>query len=577
MRRCRQNCVDIPCDTHGFCLPADKGILKNIILQEERLLKIMSTKQKNAPYNKIKDFTDLKDMIYKNAVEFADEKAIWYERGGSYITIPFKKFREDIDALGAYFYSLGLKGDKKIAVVGENSYEWVLTYFAAVMGANMIVPLDKELSPSELSVLIKSGECDAVVYSKTKAAVLPLIEDMDIKTLCIDEFEKVIREGNEKIEAGDDEFIKKPMDIDKTCAIIFTSGTTGNPKGVMLSQRNLLRDARHSLENLKIPFGTVAVLPFNHTFGFMAGILCQVWVGSPVFINSSLKTILRDIQYAKPGHISVVPLFLESFHKNIWKNAQKQGKAGLLKKLMKVSDGARKIGIDARRLLFKSVLDAFGGNLSMLICGGAPIDDELMKSFEALGITVINGYGITECSPIVATNRACWVKYGTVGLPIPSVHIHIDNPNENGEGEICVKGDIVMQGYYNAPEATAEVLKDGWFHTGDIGSVDKDGFLSITGRKKNLILLDNGKNVYPEELETLVGRVENVTEVLVYAEEDMITAEIYAENSDAKEQIKADIQALNKTIAGYKQIRKIKFRSVEFEKTTTKKIKRSYK
>ena len=531
-------------------------------------------KQKNAPYNKVRDFTDLKDMIYKNSEAFSESTAIQYERGGSYITIPYRKLKDDINALGTYFYSLGINGGKKIALVGENSYEWVITYFAAVLGSNIIVPLDKELSPSELSVLIKSGDCETLVYSKSKAAVLPLLEDSDIKLLCIDEFDRALKEGREKINSGDRAFIEQPMIIDDTCAIIFTSGTTGTPKGVMLSQRNLLCDAKHSHEIVNIPRGTVALLPFNHTFGFMAGVLCQLWVGFPVFINNNLKYVLRDIQTAKPGHVSVVPLFLENFYKNIWKSAEKQGKAKALKKLISVSNGMRRAGIDMRRTMFKSVLSAFGGNLEMIICGGAPIDDLLIKSFEDLGITVINGYGITECSPIVSINRNCWIKYGTVGLPIPSVHIQIDNPNENGEGEICVKGDIVMKGYYKNPEATAAVLNNGWFGTGDIGSLDSDGFLSITGRKKNLILLDNGKNVYPEELESLIGRIDNVGEVLVYAENSLITAEIYTENADAKTQIKEDIQALNKTIAGYKQIRKIKFRSVEFDKTTTKKIKR---
>lgn len=390
----------------------------------------------------------------------------------------------------------------------------------------------------------------------------------------MDEFEVCLKEGREKIAAHGNEVAKITIDIEDTCAIIFTSGTTGSPKGVMLSERNLLTDARHSMETLKFPYGTVALLPLNHTFGFMACVLCQLWAASPIYINSSLKNVLKDIQTAKPGHISVVPLFLENFYKNIWKNAEKQGKAKALRKLISFSNALRKTGIDMRRVLFKSVLEAFGGNLEMLICGGAPIDDEIMKGFEDLGIKVINGYGITECSPIVAINCDCWVKHGTVGLPIPGVHLKIKNPDENGEGEILVKGDIVMQGYYNNTEATEAAIENGWFNTGDIGSIDSDGFLSITGRKKNLILLDNGKNVYPEELETLIGRIENVDEVVVYAENDLITAEIYAENADAKNQIKEDIQNLNKGIAGYKKIRKIKFRSVEFEKTTTKKIKR---
>lgn len=530
--------------------------------------------KKNAPYNQIKDFTDLKDMIYKNSVEFENTEIFRYERDGVKTAVTFKKFKNDINALGTYFYSIGLNGGKKIALVGENSYEWIITYFAAVLGANIIVPLDKELSPSELSTLIRSGDCSALVYSEKKASVLPELEDLDLNLLSTSEFENALKKGNEIIDGGEKEFIEKPMNIDEMCAIIFTSGTTGTPKGVMLTQRNLITDAKHSLENLTFPKGTVAVLPFNHTFGFMANVITQVWVGNDVFINNSLRNVLKDIQTAKPGHMSLVPLFLENFYKGIWRNAEKQGKTKMLKGLIATSNGMRKIGIDMRRTLFKSVLDGFGGNLKMLITGGAPIDEKLMKGFDDFGITVINGYGITECSPIVAINRSCWIKPGTVGLPIPGTHIKIENPDENGEGEICVKSDIVMKGYYKNPEETNKVLKDGWFNTGDIGSVDGDGFLSITGRKKNLIILDNGKNVYPEELETLIGRIENVTEVIVYAENALITAEIYAENLENKEQIKNDIQALNKTVAGYKQIRKIKFRNAEFEKTTTKKIKR---
>lgn len=534
-------------------------------------------KSKNAPYNQIKDFTDLKDMIYKNSVEFESKEIIQYERDGSRVAITYKKFRDDIDALGTYFHSIGLEGRKHIALIGENSYEWIITYFAAVMGGNVIVPFDKELSPNELAELIKSGDCDGVVYSATKDKFLPLIEDMDIHKICMDSFTQIMREGKEKIDSGDKTFAELPLNVDDNCAIIYTSGTTGVPKGVMLSQRNLMFDAKHSLETLSFPEGTVTLLPLNHTFGWMATVLCQIWVGYPVYINSSLRNVLKDIQAAKPGHLSVVPLFLESFYKKIWQSAEKQGKANLLRKLIKVSNGMRKAGIDMRKTLFKSVLSAFGGNLQMLICGGAPIDDEIANGFDAIGITVINGYGITECSPIVAINRECWIKSGTVGLPIPGVHVEIENPDEKGEGEILIKGDIVMQGYYKDPEATAESIQNGWFRTGDLGSVDSDGFLSITGRKKNLIILDNGKNVSPEELETYIGRIENVNEVLVYAEDGLITAEIYTEEADAKQKIKADIQAFNKTIAGYKQIRKIKFRATEFEKTTTKKIKRQYK
>lgn len=534
-------------------------------------------KNKNAPYNIIKDFTDIKDMIYKNSVEFENVNVISFERDGSRVDISFKQLREDIDALGTYFYTRGFCGGSKIALVGENSYEWIITYFAAVMGANVIVPLDKELGDEELAALIQSGDCETVVYSKKKASLFDALGDYEIDSLCTDDMRDAIKAGREALNGGNTEFCDKPINIDECCAIIFTSGTTGNPKGVMLSQRNLICDAKHSLETLCFPRGTVNVLPLNHTFGFMANILTQMWMGYPVYINNSLKKLMHDIQEAKPGHLSVVPLFLEKFYSTIWKTAEKQGKAKQLKKAIAVSNAMRKVGIDMRKTLFKQVLSAFGGNLEMLISGGAPMDEKLINGFDDFGITVINGYGITECSPIVAITRDCWIKHGSVGLPIPTVHVKIDNPDENGEGEILIKGDIVMMGYYKNPEITAESLENGWFRTGDIGKVDEDGFVYVTGRKKNLILLDNGKNVYPEELETVIGRIDNVTEVIVYEENALITAEIYTENPDAKEQIKKDIQKFNKSIAAYKQIRKIKFRAVEFEKTTTKKIKRSYK
>lgn len=533
-------------------------------------------KKKNAPYNRIDDFTDIKDMLFKNAAIYAGNEIIRYEKDGKKVAVTFKQLKADIDALGTYFHLFNLNGGKNIALVGENSYEWIITYFAAVAGGNRIVPLDKELTDDELKVLIKSGECEMVVHSEKKETLVPFCDSERIRHLCFNGFENAIKIGENALSAGNRNFLDKPMNIDECCAIIFTSGTTGTPKGVMLSQRNLMCDAKHSLETLKFPKGTVNILPLNHTFGFMANILTQLWVGYPVYINRGLRYIMRDIQEAKPGHLSVVPLFLDKFYKTIWKTAEKQGKAKMLKKTIAASNALRKVGIDMRKTLFKPVLSAFGGNLEMLISGGAPLDEALVKGFDDLGITVINGFGITECSPIVAITRDCWIKKGSVGLPIPTVHVKIDNPDENGEGEIMIKGDIVMLGYYNDPEKTAEVTENGWFRTGDIGSVDEDGFLYVTGRMKNLILLDNGKNVYPEELEAALGRIENVDEVLVYDENSLITAEIYTETPDAKEQIKKDVTEFNKTIAAYKQIRKIKFRSAEFEKTTTKKIKRNY-
>lgn len=534
-------------------------------------------------YSLYASYSDLKDMINDVAERYGQDTVFKFEKKGIKSEITYQRFKSDIDGFGAYLFDKGFKDGKKIAVLGENSYEWVVTYFTAINGGNVIVPLDKELKANELTTLLNSSETDILVYSKQKQRVVDEMTENGLKVssfICMTELEDIISKGRELIGEGNTEYTDYKIDAEKMCAIIYTSGTTGDPKGVMLNQKNLTKDAYLSISCSKIPRDCVAVLPFNHTFGFMACILCQVWMGYSTYITSSLKTFMRDVKEHKPGHISVVPLFVESIYKNIWKTAEKQGKAGALKKLIKVSNGMRKVGIDMRRTLFKSVLDNFGGNLEMIISGGAPIDDIYMKGLEDLGITIINGYGITECSPIVALSRIGSIKPGTVGKAVPNVQIKIENPNEDGEGEVWVKGDIVMMGYYNNEEVTNEVMKDGWFNTGDIGKIVDGDFLKLTGRKKNLIILANGKNVYPEELEFLVSHVDNVTECLVYAEDDMIAVEIYSDVEENKEQvregIKKGIEKLNESLAAYKRIRKIKFRSVEFEKTTTKKIKRNY-
>ena len=526
-------------------------------------------------------YKDLKDMINCVAKDFKDENVFKYNKDGRKVEITFNRFKKDIDAFGEYLFSKGYK-DKKIAVLGENSYEWIVTYFAVVNGGNVIIPIDKELKPNEILALLKSSETDLLVYSEQKKkAVNEMLENgLSCEILSTDEIEHCCAVGQELISGGSRDYKDCEIDAEKMCAIIYTSGTTGTPKGVMLSHKNLTRDAFLSISCMKIPRNGMAILPLNHTFGFMACVLCQIWMGYTTYITSSLKTVMHDLKEAKPGHMSVVPLFIENIYKNIWKTAEKQGKAKLLRNMIKTSNALRKVGIDMRRTFFKSVLDKLGGNMEMIISGGAPIDDIYMKGFDDFGITIINGFGITECSPIVALNRVDDIKYGTVGNAIPEVQIRIYNPNENGEGQIWVKGDIVMMGYYNNQEATDEVLKDGWFNTGDIGKIVDEKYLAITGREKNLIILANGKNVYPEELEYLISHIDNVTEVLVYEEDEMITAEIYSDSEDNKEavreQIKKDIQELNKKLADYKKIRKVKFRAVEFEKTTTKKIKRNY-
>ena len=524
---------------------------------------------------------DLRELVSYGMDTYGGKKAFWYRKGDDLVCISFRKLYKDVTALGEYILNAKVENGARIAVLGENSYAWIVTYLAVVNTGNVIVPIDKELKPAEVAVLLADSCPSIFVYSHAKEKCVRAMQEGGLsidKMICMDDFDAILKEGADLRRGGSRLYESVCLDRDAMCAIIYTSGTTGDPKGVMLSQKNLAQDAYRSMSCMYIPDGTMAILPLNHTFGFMASVICQLWMGNSIFINNSLKTVLKDIQTAKPGHISVVPLFIENFYKNIWKAAEKSGKAKLLRRLIAVSNALRKVGIDLRRTFFRSVIDQFGGNLSMLITGGAPISDQYMKGFEDLGITIINGYGITECSPIVALNRNNNIRCGTVGAPIPGVSVKIDNPDSEGEGEICVKGDIVMLGYYHKEEETKNVLKDGWFYTGDIGKI-KDGLLCITGRKKNLIILDNGKNVYPEEIETLLSFIENVTEVVVYQEKETIIAEIYSDAEGDMAAIRAQIEnavkEVNQGLASYKQVKKVKFRETEFEKTTTKKIKRN--
>lgn len=532
---------------------------------------------KEYPYYDAPKILDLKHLIDYAAENYGDNPAFTFERDGEDITVGYIQMKNDIYALGTYFYSLGLRGEK-IAVIGENSYEWIITYFAAVDSSNVIVPIDKELGNSEIANLIKSCDAKAFVYAESKKALIEAAKaDMPSVEHYIPmaEFGEIIAKGNEMIENGNDEFEKNEIDPEALCTLIYTSGTTGTPKGVMLSQKNLTVDMVNSCRNFLEPAGTVVVLPLHHTFGFMAGVLCQIHRGYKVYINNNLKNVLKDIQKAKPHHICVVPLFVETFYKSLWRTVKKQKKEKLLKALIKVSNGLRKVGIDLRKPLFQSVKNGFGGNLEMIIAGGAPLDLKYAKGFEDIGIQIMNGYGITECSPIVSTDRNKKYLFGSAGVPIPGVEVKIHEPNEDGEGEILVKGDIVMMGYYNDPKTTADAFMDGWFKTGDVGRIDENGFIIITGRKKNIIILSNGKNVYPEEIEAVIlNNVEGVNEVVVFGEDDVICAEIYTETPDEKDRIKKDVQALNDTLPPMKHIRRVMFRDTEFEKTTTKKIKR---
>lgn len=545
------------------------------------LWRVYMAKEVKDQYVERKYLEDLKELIDYVGKEYGNKTAYRYREGQGITDVSFEKFSADVTALGEYILNSGYKDGDRIALIGENSYNWVVAYFAVINSGNVVVPIDKELKANEIYRLINDSDSKMIIHSTSKNLCIEKMKDLGTVTekflTMDDEFDSAICEGKKLIDSGSSMYSDVKIDREKMCALIYTSGTTGVPKGVMLSNKNLATNAYTAMSCMIIPDVTVALLPLNHTFGIMASIICQLWMGHTVFINSGLKTVLQDIQDAKPGHISVVPLYIENFYKKIWQGIEKQGKTKLVKTMISVSNALRKIGIDLRRYLFKSIINNFGGNLEMLISGGAPISEVYMKGFDDIGVTIINGYGITECSPIVALNRNNNIKYGTVGNPLRNTEIKIQDPDENGEGEIWVKGDIVMMGYYHNEAETARVLKDGWFNTEDIGEFENN-FLSITGRKKNIIILDNGKNVYPEEIETMLSFIDNVGEVVVYQEDNVIVAEVYSDAEGDKAaiqaQIKSDIKKVNSQLAVYKQINRVKFRDEEFIKTTTKKIKR---
>ncbi|MBQ3427443.1 MAG: AMP-binding protein [Clostridia bacterium] len=487
----------------------------------------------------------------------------------------YSEFQNDINALGTYFYYNGLK-KSRIAVIGENSYEWILTYYTTVIGGGVIVPVDRDLKTDAIINVLRDSGAKALIYTDSYNAI---IEDVrkgaGVKVINKNSFPELIAEGKTLLEKGKDKYLRIEPNEREMSTIIYTSGTTGKPKGVMLCQQGIMEDCWQAAQYVKVTGASMLVLPIHHTFGFTAGVAAVMFFRVPLCINKSLRTFMTDMQVFKPNNMFVVPMFIEAMHKKIWKSIADKNMTTAVKALIKTSNGLRKIGIDRRKTMFSQIHESFGGNLSVIISGGAALDPMYVKEFDDFGITLLNGYGITECSPVVAVNSNNGKdenRIGSVGLVLPDTDVKIINEDDNGNGEICVKSDIVMLGYYNNKEATAEAMENGWFNTGDIGYLDEDNYLYISGRKKNLIILNNGKNIYPEELEELIMRIPDVIEVVVYNEDETITAEIYTENPAA---VQRAMKVLNRGLPVYKVIKNIKFRTTEFEKTTTKKIKRA--
>ena len=558
---------------------------------------------KKIEYNKVVKIDTIKEMMELSVKDAAKQVAFKYrdeKDKDKIIDVTYEEFQNDTFYLGTALSNINMTSNH-IAVIGDNSYKWLTVYLTVLKSDGVIVPIDKELTAKEIINVVNRSESEVLFYAEKYEQYieefkkeLPNVkyfigfsrEKDEDNVLSYDSFKDT---GKEEYEAGDKSYVSiEHNDTNKLKMLVFTSGTTGNPKGVMLTEHNLVSAIYYGLQVADIKTRCLSVLPYHHTYESVVGILVAIHRRATICINDSLKNVLKNLNTFKPDYIYVVPAFTEKFYKSIWANAEKSGKDKLLKIMIPVSNGLRKIGIDLRGVLFKSVHEAFGGNLKQIVCGGAPIRPEIGKFFNDIGMMLLNGYGISECSPLVSVNREKLNDPSTVGVILPCCEVKIENPNEDGDGEIWVKGDIVMMGYYKEQEKTAKVLKDGWFNTEDYGRINKKGQLVINGRKKNVIVLNNGKNIYPEEIENYVMRVPYIQEAIVKAvkndqgQEISLCAEVFLNQEKVKElgienieeTLKKDISKATKELPVWKRVTKTEIRETEFNKTTTNKIKR---
>ena len=524
-------------------------------------------KNKKYPYyDVLEDISDLKDLILTKASDSPDKIAFVYPCETGEMRKTYHDLKEDINAFGTWMYKNKIK-DKHVAIIGKNSYEWLVAFLACVNGGNVAVAIDKSLPANEISVLLKLADVDYALV--TDQYVEKVDTKLVKKVFDLGTFDTILYEGRKLLRDKNNDFLTYQIIPDKTAAILFTSGTSGKSKGVELTNHNIAFELNRTCQLYKPSGNVLAILPFHHAFGLIVGIFMAVNYEEPIYINKSPKYVKKNLQDFKPQTIFMVPMFVEFFHKQIWAEIDKKGKTAATKGLMASTDLLLKTGVDVRKKTYSAIHKVFGGNLEYIICGGAALDPMYVKEFRSWGIEILNGYGTTECSPCTAVNRPFHHKDGSVGVPIPETEVRVSE-----EGEILFKGDHVMKGYYKDEEATNAVIIDGWYHTGDLGYVDEEGFITLTGRKKNLIILSNGENLSPEELEEDFSRDSAVREVLVYDENGKIVAEIYPEDDflDNQAYFNELKEKINNKRPMFKRIAIVKLRNEEFIKNGSMKI-----
>ncbi|HBR02512.1 MAG TPA: AMP-dependent synthetase [Ruminiclostridium sp.] len=549
---------------------------------------------------------DCRELIKKSVERYGDKTAFKFKRDGKIIEKSYRVFDQEIDALGTALHALNLKG-KKIAVLSENRYEWAVSYFSIINGTGIGVPLDKYLPQSEVENLIERAKVSAIFYSAQYHEIMVALSGKNTTIqhfFCMDEFPAPVddpafmtmagltRKGNELLEKGNTCFINAHINKDEMSILLFTSGTTKASKGVMLSHSNIACNITSLTALIEVQPNDVhlSLLPLHHTFENTIGLMFMLFKGITIAYSEGIRHIAQNLKEFKVTILVAVPAIFEALYRKVMEGIEKSGKKGLVTSMAKVSNALLKLGIDVRKKLFKSVMEKLGPDLRLFVSGAAPLDVGIINGIQSFGITFLQGYGLTETSPVISATTFFVNAPGTIGIPIKDVEVKIDRPDENGMGEILVRGGNVMLGYYENPEETREVMENGWFRTGDLGVADGNGILKITGRAKSMIVLNNGKKAFPEEFETLLNSLPGVKESFVwgYAAPDggtEICAKIVVDEANMAElglqtieqmgeYLETHIRKINKSLPKYKIIRYFVLSREELVKTTTLKIKR---
>lgn len=574
-----------------------------------------SQKKKEHKNYKGTHFETIKEIFINSTEKFANNTFLLEKTNpkGEWIETTYEEFKDEVIGLGtALTRKLGLK-DTRIAIIGENTHYWYVSYMTMLCGVGIAVPIDKELPENEIENVLKRSKASAVIFSTKKAEVIKKVSENlpDVKYFIqmnsdngIENrfvgIEYLIEEGKTLVKNGDDSFMKIEIDSDEFKVLLFTSGTTSNAKGVMLCNRNLAQNinAASAYVDLRPDDRLMSILPLHHTYESSIGFLYPFAMGASVSICQGLKYIVPDLQETKPTAVLTVPLLVENIYKKINANIKKSKKDGLVNSMIHVTNALKTVGVDIKKKVFAEIYDNLGGRIRIIVSAAAPIDAKIGKWLEDIGITFLQGYGLTETAPIAALTPEFQTKVGSAGKAVVDAELRIDNPNENGEGEVLIRSKTLMLGYYEDEEATKESIfeenGERWFRSGDVGYLDQDGFLYITGRCKNVIVTQNGKNIYPEEIEIMLGNIPEIKECMVYGKQDekedkelIISVKVipnyeeieakYGKNLTEEEIYKIiweKIKEVNKKLTSYKAIKNLEIKHDEFVKTTTMKIKR---